>query len=183
MVALSLVVLALLCLHGCATNDELQALKFSMNESVNSLRATMNTSLDANRQSTNSQLKQFEEAKKHSDEQYAADIARLSALEEQVTIGLTAMQRRLKEQENALSRISVEVREAKRELADFSGALQGRETALAALLEAEETVHREGIRHVQRIRNELFSADRVKRHDGQLPEETYFERDRRQNIP
>lgn len=146
--------LAVVSLTGCATSDELEAMK-----------AAMNSSLVTTKRSLENRLQQLEQAKKRSDEEYTAQMTRLVKLQEEAASRLAEVQHTLAEQrreltgqQEVLHRIGEQVKDTTRDLADVRGVIQGEDGALAQLLEAEETVYREGIRHVQRIRGELMSV-------------------------
>jgi len=139
--------LALASLTACATSKELEAAK-----------ATMNTSLLATRHALESRIQQLEQVKKRDDEQYASQIKRLVTLQEETASHLSEFQRRLVQQHELLQKLGEQVRDTTHDVTEVRAALQSEDGPLAQLLNAEETVYREGLRHVQQIRGKLMNA-------------------------
>jgi septal ring factor EnvC (AmiA/AmiB activator) len=144
----------LLSLAGCATTDELDA-----------MRATMNATISANKRSLDGRIHQLEELKKKWEEQQAQmtksmqdTAARISELDKDYQARFSDQARALTGYQDSIGRLSDTVKANAGDLAELRQSLQSEEGAMLRILDAEEAFHKEGLRSVQSIRNDLSAG-------------------------
>jgi chromosome segregation ATPase len=143
-------------LYGCASTDDLDA-----------LRATMSATISANKRSLDGRIHQLEEARKKSDEQHA----QLMQLTKEAVAKIGEVERiyqaKVGEYQQSMSRLADTVKTNSGEIDDLRQNLQHEQGAIARVLDAEEAFHKEGLRSVQAIRDDLGSVKgKWSRHRG-----------------
>jgi chromosome segregation ATPase len=137
-------------LYGCSTTDELEA---------------MRTTMSANKRSVETRLRQLEDSrKKLEDRQAALDrhleerLAKTSDLDQRYQATLEDHGRSLTVYEDSIARLSGMVRDSAGDIRELRQTLQKEEGAISRVLDAEEAFHKEGLRSLQIIRNDLSSG-------------------------
>lgn len=137
-------------LYGCATTDELEA---------------MQTTMSANKRSVETRLRQLEDSRKKLENRQAVldrhledSIAKTSDLDKRYQATLEDHGRTLTVHQDSLVRLSDTVRDSSADLRELRQTLQNEEGAISRILDAEEAFHKEGLRSIQTIRNNLSSG-------------------------
>jgi uncharacterized membrane protein YccC len=137
---------------GCATTDELEAVKVSLT-----------TSLSAAKRHLDSRIHQLENDRKQWEALHA-QMLKLAKSQEDTVARISELDivhqehgRVLSGQQEALTKVRETVKVTAKDVAELRAVWEGEEGALAHLLEAEEAVYREGLSTIQRIRGEWMN--------------------------
>jgi hypothetical protein len=137
-------------LYGCATTDELEAMKTTMSASKRSIETRLRYLEDSRRK--------LEDRQAALDRHLEESIAKTSDLDKRFQATLEDHGRTLIIHQDSMARLSDTVRDSAGDIRELRQTLQNEEGAISRILDAEEAFHKEGLRSVQMIRNDLSSG-------------------------
>lgn len=159
------VALGVLQISGCATLDDLDALKVDMTRSMNAAKREMKAQIEMlqreNKASSEETKKWLEDQRNQLAGQLKVQqdaVAMLADVEKDYKARLAEHAQMLRAQQDTVNRLSEEVKGALKDTADLRAALQSEQGMVFAVLDAEETLYKEGLRSVQSLRSELIRA-------------------------
>lgn len=160
-------------MYGCATLDDLDALKLDMTRSMNAAKREMKAQVEMLQRESKTGS---EETKKWLEDQRSQlagqlkvqqdAVAMIVELEKDYKARLAEHAQMLRAQQDTVNRLSEAVKDALRDTAELRAALQSEQGMVFAVLDAEETLYKEGLRSVQSLRSELVRAKGRARSSG-----------------